>query len=123
MAMGRLLVCDGRSYGGAEMTSQLSLLDYRPYKGNAPSVSHSETSKAAANGIEKAVGPLQAKVLAFLEANPEGATDEEMVRLIPMAANTLRPRRRELQLAGKIKDSGRVSLTASRRSAVVWVKA
>lgn len=97
--------------------------DRAPYRGEAPSISHSETSKEAAKKIQKAIGPLHEKVLAYLEANPNGATDEQMVNAIPMAANTLRPRRRELELMGKIKDSGRTGLTLSGRSAVVWVRA
>jgi hypothetical protein len=50
----------------------------------------------------------------------DGATDEEMQRDIPMAANTQRPRRRELELWGEVVDSGRVRMTTSRRLAVVW---
>lgn len=36
------------------------------------------------------------------------------------AANTQRPRRRELELMGRIEDSGQTRLTRSRRAAVVW---
>lgn len=103
--------------------AQPELFSWKPYKGEPPAQSHSETSKAAADSIKKAIGPLHEKVLAYLEAHPDGATDEEMTNAIPMVANTLRPRRRELELLGKIKDSGRRGLTQSGRSAVVWIKA
>jgi hypothetical protein len=39
---------------------------------------------------------------------------------IPMAANTQRPRRRELELMGHVIDSGRVRHTHAGREAVIW---
>lgn len=99
------------------MTGQYDL-----FGGEPPSQRHSETSRAAAAQIKKRIGPLHAAVLAYL-AGVNGATDEEMQRGIPMAANTQRPRRRELELMGRVMDSGRRRLTASRRDAVVWILA
>lgn len=78
---------------------------------------------AAAKQIKKRIGPLHARVISFLQYHYRGATDEEMQAGIPMAANTQRPRRRELQLMGIIVDSGRVKLTESGREAVVWTLA
>lgn len=92
---------------------------FGPYGGEPPSVRHSETSQAAASGIKKQVGPLHRRLLAHLEG-VSGATDEEMQRDLPMGANTQRPRRRELELMGRIVDSGGRRLTQSRRQAVVW---
>jgi hypothetical protein len=101
-------------------TKYPDLFDYTPppYRGEPPSVRHSETSKAAAQKIKKAIGPLHKRILAHLENG--GATDEEMQRDLDMGANTQRPRRRELQLLGKIEDSGQTRLTRAGHSAVVW---
>ena len=95
---------------------------YDLFGGEPPSQRHSETSRAAAARIKKRIGPLHARLLAHL-ARVGGATDEEMQRDIPMAANTQRPRRRELQLMGRVMNSGRRRLTASRSDAVVWILA
>jgi hypothetical protein len=93
---------------------------HEPYGGDPPSVSHSETSQAAARQIKKRVGPLHLVIIKFLTDNPHGATDEEMQIRIPMPANTERPRRRELELLGRVADSGRRKLTSTGRMAVVW---
>lgn len=95
------------------------LFDDLPYGGEPPSQRHSDTSREAAKRIKKRVGPLHHKVLKFL-MQTGGATDEEMQRGIPMAANTQRPRRCELVELGRVMDSGRRRLTGARRDAVVW---
>ena len=100
-----------------------------PYRGDPPAQRHSETSKAAAESIRKAVGPLHRKILTHLAERSHrdldgqirlGSTDEEMQVEIPMNPNTQRPRRRELQLMGKIRNSGRERLAQSGQLAVVW---
>lgn len=97
------------------------LFDYTPapYRGEPPAQAHSPTSIAAAEKIRKAIGPLHKEILKFL-TNCMGATDEEMQFELNMAANTQRPRRRELQLMGRIVDSGKTRRTQSGREAVVW---
>lgn len=97
------------------------LFGYNLYGGEPPSVSHSKTSKAAANQIKKRIGPLHLKIIQYLMDCPDGATDEKMQIEIPMGANTQRPRRRELELLGRIKDSGKRELTRSKREAVIWI--
>ena len=98
------------------MTDQ-PLLDWTPAH-----QSHSETSKAAAIAIKPRIGPMHRAILDYLEYSG-GSTDEELQRFIPMAQNTERPRRRELQKAGLIEDSGKTRQTKSGRAAVVWVLA
>jgi hypothetical protein len=111
------------------MTSQPDMFtDWKPkertiYRGEPPCVSHSETSKEAAKKIKPVTGELHNRIMDFLDDHPEGATDEQLIDLLGIAANTLRPRRRELQLAEKIKDSGLTRLTKSGRNATVWIKA
>lgn len=102
------------------MTTHPDLFDL-PYRGEAPSQKHSRTSQEAAHSIRKSIGPLHTRVLNYLAAHPLGATDEHLMRELDLGGNTLRPRRRELQLMGLIADSGRTDLTQSGRSAVVWV--
>jgi hypothetical protein len=100
---------------------------YEMFGKEPPAQRHSETSVAAATAIKPKIGPLQAKILAFLRSRTgatgqrnSGATDEEMQELIPMGANTQRPRRRELELMGLVVDSGNRRLNASGKLAVVW---
>jgi hypothetical protein len=50
-----------------------------------------------------------------------GLTDEEQQNLLKMNPSTQRPRRRELQKAGRIRDSRRKRKTASGARAIVWV--
>lgn len=92
-----------------------------PYRGDPPAQSHSVTSIAAAQSIRKSIGPLHQRILSFLAELPNmGATDEEMQFELDMPANTQRPRRRELELMGRITDSGKTRLTRSGREAVIW---
>jgi hypothetical protein len=63
---------------------------------------------------------LREKVHAYLKARPEGATDEEISIDLKLQSDTARPRRRELQLAGLVIDSGRTRKTTNNRNAVVW---
>ena len=101
------------------MTAQPDL--FSTYNGSAPYVSHSETSLQAAEQIEPSAATLRAKVLACLKAHPEGLTDEQLQELTGMEGNTERPRRRELELAGKIRKGEARRRTSSGRMAVVWV--
>lgn len=90
-----------------------------PYNGEPPAQKHSATSKAAAEEIKDKIGPLHRNVLGALNiCGP--MTDEELCLRIGLGGNTLRPRRRELQLMGKIRDSGRKRQCRSGRQAVVW---
>lgn len=92
-----------------------------PYRGEPPAQRHSPTSISAANQIKDKIGPLHRTLLSYLNANPEGATDEEMQNDLVMPANTQRPRRRELELNERIVNSGKTRKTKSGREAVVWV--
>lgn len=49
-----------------------------------------------------------------------GMTDEEIQDALDMEGSTERPRRRELQIAGAIVDSGCTRKTRSGRSATIW---
>ena len=72
------------------MNNQLALNFSAP----APYQRHSATSKAAALSAEPTAGTKRAIALAFLRGRGHvGATDEEMQELIPLTANTQRPRR------------------------------
>lgn len=99
------------------MTDQPDLLNWIPAHQK-----HSPTSRAAAEAIKPCTGALHIQILDYLE-DMRGATDEEMQAGLDMAANTQRPRRRELQQAGLIVDSGRTRATRSGRQAVVWTLA
>jgi hypothetical protein len=86
----------------------------------APSVNGSMTSAQAADSLAPAtLNAMQRRVLALLQATPEGLTDEEMQRRLGMNPSTQRPRRIELAKAGMIQKAG-VRKTASGRNADVW---
>ena len=86
----------------------------------APSVNGSVTSAKAADSLDATtLNRLHRQVLAFLEARPDGATDEEMQAGLGMNPSTQRPRRIELARRGLIVESG-TRKTASGRMAVVW---
>jgi hypothetical protein len=82
---------------------------------------NSTNSIAAAENLARHIGPLHSRVLAYLRSVRAGATDEELMDGTGIAPNTLRPRRRELQIMGRVKDSGATRPTKSGRKAVVWV--
>lgn len=103
------------------MASMKDMLGDRLYL--PPSQPHSPTSIAAAVAIKPRIGPLHQKILDYLERHSSGATDEGMQTDLDIGANTQRPRRRELQTMGRIKDSGRTGLTRSGSKAVLWVLA
>lgn len=94
------------------MPQQLTMFDFAPHVAIA-------TSFAAAREIQGDAANLRQRVLDYLKARGP-STDEEMQKRIPMAPNTQRPRRRELQLKGYIEPSGRCRKTKSGRKAIVW---
>jgi hypothetical protein len=90
----------------------------------ASSAPHSggETSRAAAAAIRPDAGRLRQLVLqAIVERGTIGATDEEIQNALGLPGNTQRPRRRELEQVGLIRDSGQRRPTSSGRRAIVWV--
>jgi hypothetical protein len=90
--------------------------------GFPPYQRHSETSKAAASAIHPKTETLRAKVhIAILNSGQYGRTDLEIESQLGIGGSTVRPRRRELQMSGHVKDSGCRRKTASGRYAVVWV--
>jgi hypothetical protein len=94
---------------------------YDFFGGEPPAQRHSPTSVEAAQSITpQRIGELHRAIMGLLREQPEGATDEEMQDELFMLANTQRPRRRELQLAGIVEDSGKTRLTRTGRNAVVW---
>lgn len=67
---------------------------------------------------------LRAKVYDFIAKRPaKGATLEEIELGLKLSGNTVRPRRKELEERGLIRDSGMRRKTVSGRDAIVWVLA
>ena len=101
----------------------------RLYDGNAPHVAGSETSKAAGESVGRV--SMRDKVYSLISQRTktgreslftdEGATDDELERLLRMRHQTASARRRELVLLGKVVDSGRTRKTRSGCKATVWV--
>lgn len=62
------------------------------------------------------------EVLAYLEANREGATADELAIALRRSPFTTRPRCTELQKMGLIRDSGARRKNFSGRNAIVWTR-
>lgn len=88
-----------------------------PYAGVPPSVDR-DTSKAAAEAIGPKVGNLQCRVLLALYSQP-GLSDEGLDRVLGLT-KPCRPRRRELEIAGFVRDSGQRSQGSSGLLMTCW---
>lgn len=95
--------------------------DKLPSRVGAPYQRHSETSREAAAAIAPKVGKLQASVLAYIKAHPR-STDAQIIAGMDRGANSIRPRRIELQGLGLIRQDG-VVVQSNGRKAAVWVAA
>ena len=83
---------------------------------------HSDTSLEAAKSIYPKVGTLRRRVYDFIRGRGKaGATDFEIEYFQNIPGSTVRPRRRELELAGLVTATDMRRATASGRAAVVWV--
>lgn len=86
-----------------------------------PYVRHSATSQAAAEFMAEDAPTLRKRVFECIAAaGYVGRTDEEIQDALSMSGSTSRPRRRELQIAGKVVDSGLTRATRSGRQATIW---
>lgn len=79
-----------------------------------------DTSLEAAASVAKGgrAATYRARVLDSLRQSPK--TDEEIGLALGMGQNTVRPRRRELQTDGVVRDSGERRPTTTGRKAIVW---
>ena len=80
-----------------------------------PPHSGSSTSRAAAEAIKPKAGSQRRALFEFLQQHPDGLTDDEQQQGLRLSGNSQRPRRRELQKAGLVTDSGR-----RRDGKIVW---
>ena len=78
---------------------------------------HSEASVKAAESMRGKTESIRKMVLKLLEVRP--MTDEQLVEMLEMPANTVRPRRIELYQAGLVVKAGTV-IAKSGRSATLW---
>jgi hypothetical protein len=69
-----------------------------------PHQRHSRTSQRAARSIAPRAPSIKSRVLEFIKAHPEGATDEQLIDAIGLSASTVRPRRIDLVEDGLIQD-------------------
>lgn len=96
--------------------------DARAFEERPPRQRHSATSEAAAMAIAPSAANLRRRILVrIIDAAENGLTDHEIETATGLRGSTVRPRRRELQRAGLICDSGLTRPTDSGREAVVWV--
>lgn len=81
-----------------------------------------ETRREAKKAIEPRAANLREVVLGAIRSSG-GATGQQLEALTGLSGNTVRPRLRELEVAGRIKQSGETRATASGRQAAVYVVA
>lgn len=94
-----------------------------PYDTSLPPYQkHSETSKLGAEHIKRRAGFLREDVYAFIKSKGSyGVTDSELHVAFGIEKTTICPRRRELVLEGRVKDSGYRRKGYSGILNVVWV--
>jgi hypothetical protein len=111
----------GHTQGFPVWHGQREAADDRP-PASPPHVSGSPTSLAAAITVAPRAGKLAKLVLyAIREAGARGATDEELRDTLGLRESTCRARRRELELAGMVRDSGRTRLSSAGCAMKVWI--
>jgi len=93
---------------------------YEPVADRQPAPPHSgsETSRDAADAIKPKASTQRRAVLQYLLSHASGATDDEMQEALRLPGNSQRPRRKELQQAGLVRDSGR-----RRDKKIIWIAA
>ena len=91
----------------------------RQYPDTAGFVSHSPTSRLAADSINPKLSGLHRRVY-FALSWTGGMTDEELIDALGMSPSTVRPRRIELTAQGYVEDSGHTKRGRSGRSATIW---
>lgn len=85
-----------------------------------PLPSTAETRHEAEEAIRPDAATLREKAYDTIKAHPQGITDEAGATFSGMNPNTWRPRRLELEKAGRITARG-TGKTRSGRKAVTWV--
>lgn len=76
---------------------------------------------AAARAKYVVSGQRQTIFRAIRESGEHGCTDSELQEALDISGNSERPRRKELQLAGYVKDSGRIRSNSRGNFETVWV--
>ena len=81
-----------------------------------------DTRRAAAERMQGHTGPLRERVFRYVRLRGDhGATDVEISDGLGILRDSVRPRRLELERAGRLADSGRRRRTPSGRLATVWI--
>lgn len=87
----------------------------------APYQAHSATSRASAAAVDGgSKKDTDRAAILLLLAHTGPLTDEQIQTATGIEGNTERPRRRELQQAGLVRNSGHTAKTASGRNAFLW---
>jgi DNA-directed RNA polymerase specialized sigma24 family protein len=86
-----------------------------------PGAQDTDTSREAAEAIEPVSGRLRRTVhAAIVRAGEHGLTTNECADALGIDKGSIQPRTSELQVLGKIKDSGLRRPNASGKRAIVW---
>lgn len=103
------------------MTTQPNLFDIPtlPYGGKVPAAP-TATSRQAARELAPKIGNWQRKVLICLYEHGSLSDEELEDRLDCVRTRTSRPRRRELELAGYVQDSGQRTQGIGGTPVILW---
>lgn len=98
--------------------SQIDLFTGSVVEPMPPFQAHSATSYEAAVSVQSSAAQQRERVYRYIVANGP-VTDEQVALGLELDGNSVRPRRRELQKAGRIVADG-TGVTVRGRSAVRW---
>lgn len=100
------------------MNDQLSLDDAHVYVSKTAQPTSVEAAQKALGGS----GSQRRRVFDVIRVCKErGATDNEIAEALDLDGNSVRPRRKELEEMGMIRNSGKTRNTRSGSNAIIWV--
>ena len=90
---------------------------------DGPGYQATDTSRQAAEAIADIAPTLRDRALGIVTAALDGVTADQVAGALEASVLSIRPRIAELNLTGKIIDSGRRRSNRSGRRAIVWILA
>lgn len=94
-----------------------------PYTNHGTGYQKTDTSAAAAIGMEKKSTTLQRQVLEYVRGASRPVSTEEIAAALDRPYGSIQPRLSELKNKGKIEDSGQRGTTRWGKSCILWAAA
>jgi len=80
-----------------------------------------DTERQAAKNALGNSGNQRSRIYEYIASQPDGATLDELASALGLLIQSATPRRKELEDAGLIRDSGKRRKTASGNNSIVWI--